>query len=118
MSGRLLAKVKKTFQREGVLGTLKKAVARLYAKILERSPARRRGARLREKQDREFDRRHNVDTAGFVPLDRLGFASGNKDHGFAYDPIYPEKFNDTVGGVPLRHEDYVFIDFGSGKGKA
>ena len=36
----------------------------------------------------------------------------------AYDPIDPEKFQRTAGSLALRHEDFIFIDFGSGKGKS
>lgn len=118
MTGGLIAKIRKSLRREGLFGTLKKAVAKVYVRMCDQLPARRRQRRLKERQDREFDRQYGVDTAGFVPLDHLGFGSDSKDHGFAYDPIEPEKFNRTVGSVPLKHEDYVFIDFGSGKGKA
>ncbi len=118
MAGRLMAKLKKTLQREGLLGTVKKAVVKLYTRIMDQTPARRRAKRLKEQEDREFDRQFNVQTAGFVPLDRLGFGSGNKDHGFAYDPIDPTRFNRTVGSLELQHEDFVFIDFGSGKGRS
>jgi hypothetical protein len=118
MAGRLIGKIRKTLRNEGLIGTLKKAFARACVRLRDQMPARRRARRLKEKQDREFDLQYGVDTAGFVPLDRLGFSSASKDNGFAYDPIEPEKFNRTVGSVPLKHEDYVFIDFGSGKGKA
>ncbi|HYT95095.1 MAG TPA: class I SAM-dependent methyltransferase [Gemmataceae bacterium] len=118
MAGRLIAKIKKTFRREGLFGTLKKAVVKVYSRILDQTPARRRAKRLKEKEDREFDRQFNVHTAGFVPLDRLGFGSSNKDHGFAHDPIDPTRFQRTVGSLKIRHEDFVFIDFGSGKGRS
>jgi hypothetical protein len=118
MVARLIAKVRNSVRQVGVLGTLRRAGNRLYVTIRDQSPARRRARRLKEEQDRAFDKEHNVETAGFVTLDRLDIASNNRHHGYAYDPIEPEKFNRVVGSVTLRHEDFTFIDFGSGKGKS
>jgi hypothetical protein len=116
--GRLIAKVRKSLRRTGIIGTVRRAGERLYGMVRDQTPARRRERRLRAEQDRDFDRRFHVDTAGFIPLDRLAIGSTNRDFGFAYDPIQPERFQRTAGSLALRHEDYIFIDFGSGKGKS
>ncbi len=116
--GRLIAKARTSLQRDGFLGTLQRATNRLCVKVRDQSPSRRRARHRKEEHDREFDRRFHVDTAGFLALDCLAIGSGNKDHGFAYDPIDPEKFQCAVGSLALRHQDHVFIDFGSGKGKS
>jgi hypothetical protein len=118
MASRLMTKVRNSFRQGGVVGTLKRVGNRIYVKVLDQSPARRRARRLKEQQDRDFDKQYNVETAGFMPLDRLAIGSANSQHGFAYDPIEPEKFQRTVGSLPLRYEDFIFIDFGSGKGKS
>jgi hypothetical protein len=114
----LVRKVRKSLRQVGLLGTLGRAARKVWKKAVEQLPAHRRARRLKEEQDRAFDRQHNVQTAGFVPLDGLNIGTDNRDHGFPYDPIEPEKFQRSVGSVALRHEDFVFIDFGSGKGKS
>jgi hypothetical protein len=118
MSGRLIGKVQRALRRGGLLGTLRQAVHKVFKTLREQTPARRRARRLKQEQDREFDRQHNVVTAGFLPMDRLDFQSSSKEHGFAYDPVDPEKFHRALGAAGLRHEELVFLDLGSGMGKA
>ena len=50
---------------------------------------------------------------------RREVVSGNRDHGHAYLGIRPHgNFQELLGGVPVAHEHYTFIDYGSGKGRA
>ena len=58
----------------------------------------------RRYKDREFDRELQVDTSAVVG--RVG-----------YEPTPVEIFKEMLGGLELRHEDFVFVDFGSGKGR-
>jgi len=62
-------------------------------------------ARLyRRYKDSQFDRELQVDTSGVV--DRIG-----------YEPTPVGIFREMLGGLELRHRDFVFVDFGSGKGR-
>ena len=76
--GRLITKVRTSLRRAGFMGTLKNAGNRLFVTMRDQTPARRRAKRLRAEQDRDFDRRFHVDTAGFIPLDRLAIGSTNR----------------------------------------
>src|SRR5436309_62415 len=118
MVRRLFTKVGNSLRNQGVVGTLQWAGSSICKRVLEQTPSRRRSRRLKAEQDSAFDKRFNVETAGFIPLDRLPIGSGNRDHGFAYDPIEPEKFQRTLASVALRYEDFLFIDFGSGMGRS
>lgn len=69
-----------------------------------------------------FDQEHGVDTEGeldgWVYLSDLEIPSPNWIHGSNYAPIDPERFRMILSGLEIRFEDFVFVDFGSGKGRA
>src|SRR2546423_15631693 len=70
----------------------------------------------------EFDMAHDVDTDGdfdgWTYLSDLNIASANWIHGGNYCGVSPEQFTSVMADVTLQHEDFTFIDFGSGKGRA
>ena len=65
---------------------------------------------------------HGVDTdgerGGWTYLNDLDIASPNWIHGVNYVGIEPARFLAALLSVDVRHEDFAFIDFGSGKGRA
>jgi SAM-dependent methyltransferase len=71
---------------------------------------RRRGAR--------FDRRYGVDTSGHIALGKLGISSSNVVYGVPYEPVTPSYFRRMVESVTLPPGTHVFVDLGSGKGRA
>jgi SAM-dependent methyltransferase len=77
-------------------------------------PERRRCRRV----DLEFDRAHAVDTAGVVRLQSLQLESDNREFGVRYEATNPDWFRQLLGELPIKYSEFVFIDFGSGKGRA
>jgi SAM-dependent methyltransferase len=77
-------------------------------------PSRYRARR----QDREFDARFGVETSGVVGLERLQIESPNRRHGVWHEQSRPAAFHGLLKRLPIRHEEFVFVDFGSGKGRA
>jgi len=79
-------------------------------------------ARPRRLGPSEFDRTFGVDTDGEFDdqthLSDLDIPSPNWIHGTDYIPIDPGRLRGMLASLPLRHEDFVFVDFGSGKGRA
>lgn len=67
--------------------------------------------------DGRFDRRLGVETAGKVELDALHIDSENKRHGVLYEPTPLHTFRRIIRGLPILPADYVFVDYGSGKGR-
>ena len=118
MLGRILTKLRKSYHRRGALGTVRYSLERLAHPLLELTPSRRRQRRQREETDSEFDRRHGVDTSGIIPLNQLGIAGTNWEYGVPYWAIDPDVFLRLLGALEIRHQDYTFVDFGSGKGRA
>lgn len=76
-------------------------------------PAERRQA----KRDR-FDEEMGVSTAGIVRLESLSVPSETGQLGVRYQPSDPETLRRTIAELPIRYEEFAFVDFGSGKGRA
>lgn len=76
------------------------------------------GLYLTNTRDRLFDLKHGVDTSGIVHLRGLGIESSNAAFGSYYEGIDPRLFKRIVDSLEIKHENFHFIDFGSGKGRA
>ncbi len=114
-----LARSSSSFHNHGVKETAL-IIWRALARRLDPRWHRQRREWEREQQcDREFDRLHGVDTRGDIPLERLGIPAQDIDRGHGlYRPIWGNLFTEAMALLPIRHEDFVFVDYGSGKGKA
>ncbi len=66
----------------------------------------------------EFDRQHNVETSSAIDLSHLDMASPDYIYGIDYDPTPPEILGKMLYALPIRYQDFMFTDFGSGKGRA
>lgn len=60
---------------------------------------------FRPQRDRSFDRKYGTDT---------GSPDANSDH----VPIRPRQLRYILRSLAIRHEEFVFVDLGSGKGRA
>jgi hypothetical protein len=67
--------------------------------------------------DRVYDCIHRVDTAGRIGLKDLKIAGPSVALGSRYQSSSTAELRRLLAGISVRHEDFVFIDFGSGKGK-
>jgi hypothetical protein len=72
---------------------------RLLFRIWRYSP----GGLVRLYRHHAFDRRYGVDTRGYGDL--------------RYEPTPEDTFHEMMSNLPLDARDFVFVDFGSGKGK-
>lgn len=77
-----------------------------------------RARRRWEALDREFDRRHGVETTGIVPLRRLRVRGPNGGLGVRYQPTSPDGFRALMRSVGPLAEELTFVDLGAGKGRA
>ena len=57
-----------------------------------------------------------LDTAGLIDMDALGVTSSNAKYCHAYEPCTPEIISSILSTLPIRPQDYTFIDLGAGKG--
>jgi hypothetical protein len=74
--------------------------------------------RVREYRDHRFDREFQVDTSGVVQMDELALTHPTREHGVRYEAIDAGVCRRLIAHLAIKHEDFTFIDFGSGKGRA
>jgi hypothetical protein len=96
----------------GIFRTLRELVAAVYRVLRDRMPGRRRG----RFGDLDFDWEHTVDTT----RSNLGFRAQltSAFTGLEYFPTEPWLFEQIIQALPIHLQDFVFIDLGSGKGRA
>jgi len=75
------------------------------------------GRSLLMARNKFFDIRHGINTDGNIQLRELNIKSSNVTFGFFYEAIDPKLFNRIMKSFEIRPEGFVFVDFGSGKGR-
>jgi hypothetical protein len=98
---------------------------RAFRRIAQIARSEGLGATIRKARDRisrsrladPFDQKYQVDTAGEVSLFQLDIASPNESAGVRYQPSPVETCDELFASLPIRHEDFTFIDIGAGKGR-
>jgi len=98
-------KLSRSLSNRGVVGTVRYGVDCMIA-----------GSRWY--LDSWYDLRHRVDTSGKIAIADLGVNSENSTAATWYEPVPNSCIRQLLSGLPISFEQYVFIDFGSGKGRA
>nr|HEV7954837.1 class I SAM-dependent methyltransferase [Candidatus Acidoferrales bacterium] len=122
----IIPRIKKSFAERGILRTLLIAPRLPISLIRERNYAKKLA---RQAARSEFDERYGVDTDGDIGggsggprsktcLSDLDIPSSNWIYGLDYSPVPAGQFHRIIAGLALNFEEYVFVDFGSGKGRA
>jgi SAM-dependent methyltransferase len=115
----VIPRIKRSLRERGVLASMRRGFLLPFHLLQEY----RRGRTLAPgSEPSEFDRTFGVDTDGdlddWTYLSDLDIPSPNWIEGTDYSPIHPERLLGILSSIPLQHEDFVFVDFGSGKGRA
>ncbi|MGH8645855.1 MAG: hypothetical protein ACREX4_15895 [Gammaproteobacteria bacterium] len=71
----------------------------------------------REWVNRRFDSKHDVDTSRRIELSDLDIDSPNRTFGVYYEPTPIKTLRRICAHLPRDPRDFVFVDFGSGKGR-
>jgi SAM-dependent methyltransferase len=71
-----------------------------------------------QKRGRAFDQKYGTDTQGRVEVESLGIEGVAASHAVHYEPSSLPKVERALRRLPIRHEDYCFVDMGAGKGLA
>ncbi len=93
------------FKKEGVKATFQRVLRTVNIKL----------SLLR---DFEFDVKYGTDTRRWVKLEKLNIQSTNKDKGVEYQATREKAFTSLMKEIPLPAKENVFVDLGSGKGRA
>lgn len=100
----------------GLGGTLVVGLRHLWL-LLASLP--RRIARLGQPPVKSLlDAQMGLDTDGVIDLSNLDIESPNWTSGFRYQPTPMQDFYEMLEHLDLDYPRYVFVDFGSGKGRA
>jgi hypothetical protein len=82
------------------------------------SPAAWRAETERQDADVAFDQQWNVDTAGIFRPDETGVHGDNWCYGIRYQAVDATELSGTLKNISISYEEFTFVDFGSGKGRA
>jgi len=107
-------KIGRAWAANGGRGVVRLAAAKTVNMVQSCSPPRIRG----RWRDARFDRRLGVSTRKIVSLNSLHIDSENWNEGFRYQATSPDTFHSMMQSLSIRHEDFDFVDIGSGKGRA
>lgn len=115
----VLPRIRRSLAEQGLLTSIRRSVLLPFHLAKEYKVART----LQPSRERSpFDVTHGVDTGGdfsdWTYLSDLDIASPNWVQGHDYCAIEPERFAVIFSALDIRFEDFIFIDFGSGKGRA
>ena len=69
-------------------------------------------------EDWKFDTTHRVKTSGIVATADLDVAEADRARARRYQPVRLGAFAEFMRVLPIRHEEFTFIDVGCGKGRA
>jgi hypothetical protein len=115
----IIPRIQRSLRERGLATTLRRSLLLPLHLLREYLNARA----LRPNPDRnDFDQKHGVDTGGafdgWVYLSDLDIPSPNWIDGNDYLGIDPERFEVVLSSLGIALDDFTFIDFGSGKGRA
>src|SRR5260370_37352264 len=102
-------KIRQSLKRRGLMETLRASIryAPYYA-----------GLSRFIYRDRMFDWKYGVETRSRVSLENLNISYESKRFWRNYCPSNPVIFRTMRSLLKMKHEDFTFVDFGSGKGRA
>lgn len=114
-AGKLFGQFVSTCKSQGIAGGARFAGVKVRALVRERAAGDRTpGAVISAK----FDEANGVDTTGLISMSALSVDSPNFLYATVYKASDPDRFAEAMSALPIRHEDYAFVDLGSGKGLA
>jgi len=116
----VIPRIQKSIEERGLFVSLYRSV--LLPIHLLREYREKRQIDPTSQERSAFDREYGVETdgdlEGWTYLSDLEIPGSNWIHGHHYSPIEPARFRAILNSLELKFEDFVFVDFGSGKGRA
>jgi hypothetical protein len=94
------------FRQDGAGAVLQRGIEKLWLKV----------RRAHVPATSTFDREFGTDTGGIVPLWRLDIQSPYREQGVRYQASDPDFVRTAIEKLPIRPEEFVYMDIGSGKG--
>jgi SAM-dependent methyltransferase len=115
----VVPRIRRSLEERGLLVSLRRSILLPIHLFQEYRTARKQNAAaVRSDFDRDYDVDTDGEIDGWTHLSDLDIPSANWIYGRNYAPIDPTRFHAVLSSIDIRFEDFVFIDFGSGKGRA
>jgi SAM-dependent methyltransferase len=114
----MMCRLQELLSQRGPSGALNHLMRRMAKGIEQYRPQALKFRRALALRDARYDAENHVDTGGLTHLEKLSITSPNRRFGVAHIATDPEEFARGVSQLPIRHEEFVFVDLGSGKGRA
>jgi hypothetical protein len=111
----ILPRIKKALRERGVRKTAWECLRGPYHLIVTHRKAKKNYQPVTVLDD--FDLRHGVETSRRVHLTDLKIDSPNWIYAGGYWPSSTEIVHEVLSALPIHCENFVFVDFGSGKGR-
>lgn len=111
-------KFRRAIRRHGVFGLFKVAMGRAKGLATRLRPSVRAEILRGEQRAHDFDQRFGVDTTGYIHPTALTLRHRNQVHAVSYGASDPKDFRSAIASLPIDYANFVFVDFGSGKGRA
>jgi hypothetical protein len=108
-------KLRRSVALRGITGTIAMCAVGVISVI---HPTARRVELMRREADAAFDRELGVETGGVFRPEPDDVRGKNWRYGIRYQAVDPKALSETLRGLPIKHSDFTFVDFGSGKGRA
>jgi hypothetical protein len=107
----LRREIARKFAQDGLWETLKGGTLRLVHET-------RKLGWSHQQNSHPFDIKYGTDTGGVIEAGALDIADAKVAHANRYQTAIVEVFVSILSELPMRHEEFSFIDLGSGKGRA
>ncbi|HYM77516.1 MAG TPA: class I SAM-dependent methyltransferase [Candidatus Dormibacteraeota bacterium] len=115
----VMPRIRKSLRERGLIVSLGRGVLLPIHLFQEYRRARKdRGNQVPSTFDLENQVATDGEINGWTHLSDLDIPSPNWIYGTNYTPIEPVRFRAIFSSLHLQFEDFVFVDFGSGKGRA
>jgi len=110
----IVPRLRKSLETRGLIGTLRRSFVAPIHLLREYRDAK---ANYAPRSTDPFDLTHNVETSQRIHSSDLKVTSPNWDFGYGYWPTSESILRETLAALPVHHEEFTFIDLGSGKGR-
>ena len=112
------SKLRRAVRRHGVFGLFKVAAGQATEIASRLRPSVRAEMLQGEQRALDFDQCFGVDTGGRIHPTELTLNHPNQVHAVSYGASDPRDFKSAITSLPIDYPNFVFVDFGSGKGRA
>jgi SAM-dependent methyltransferase len=107
----ILKKTVESVEYRGVIGTFRVCIRTICRPILN-------DPRIMKYQEHRFDRKFGVDTAGMIRHEKLNIEGPSARYATDYEAVPPVLLKEAIVGSRIHYQEFAFVDFGCGKGKA